>query len=305
MPDDSDELLAWAREGKLLRLRRHAEGALKLRTGPGVFKLTAASRLAAATATALAESGLLRGSGIDWGCGSGVLALLAARSPNVDRVVGLDLEPANIQAAAENAASNGLIEKTHFHVAESFEPLDGTRLAPVDFVLANAPASPFDDGFKFRRRILKEGSKLLRPGGYVVLQMVSYYGPERIRQAVREVPGMRYLGLCSSSGWVPVDVSRQREVGCIAGGTMLTQLQDFADEERRGGLRYHCHPRGSVEPPAEGDDAEVFDPPLEEVGPEDETFSAVETLEMLSEGRIDEPLCRWQCQLFQWAPPGK
>jgi len=289
-----------------MRLRREAEGALKLRTGPGVFALTAASRLAAATVVALSESGILSGRGIDWGCGSGVLALLAARSPTVDRVVGLDLEPANVQAASENAELNGLSKKTVFHVSDSFEPLDGTKLAPTsDFVIANAPASPFNDGFALRRRILAEAPKVLRPGGHILLQLMSYYGPERIHEAIRPVPGMRYLGVCCSSGWVPIEVTRQREVGCVAGGTMLTQIQDYADEERLGGLRYRCHPRVPVQLPEECEDAEVIDPPDGVARPEDETYSATETLSMILDGRIEEPLCRWQCHLFQWVPVAK
>jgi len=300
----SEQQLSWIREGRILRLRREADGALKLRIGPGVFELTAASQLCAASVRAFTDSGLLRGRGIDWGCGSGVLTLLAARSADVEHVVGLDLEPSNVQAAIENAALNGLSSKTAFHVADSFDLLDGRSLpAAVDFVIANAPASPFDDGFSFRRKILSEAPKRLKPGGYVLLQLISYYGPERIKKAVEAVPGMNYLGLCMSSGWVPIKVARGREVGCVAGGTMLTQIQDYADEERGGGLRYHCHPRNPVAVPEEAEDAEVFDPPCDEPRREEESYSALETLSMLQDGRIVEPLCRWQCHLFQWVPP--
>ena len=47
------------------------------------------------------------GSFADWGTGTGVLAL-AARALGYEPVVGVDSDPCSLEAAAENAASNGL-----------------------------------------------------------------------------------------------------------------------------------------------------------------------------------------------------
>jgi ribosomal protein L11 methyltransferase len=45
----------------------------------------------------------------DWGCGSGVLAIAAARLGYAP-VLAVDVEPASLQAASDNAAANGVPE---------------------------------------------------------------------------------------------------------------------------------------------------------------------------------------------------
>ena len=39
-----------------------------------------------------------------------------------------------------------------------------------------------------------------------MLQFLSYYGPQRVEEAVAAVPGMNYRGLAVSSDWVPLGV---------------------------------------------------------------------------------------------------
>ena len=51
--------------------------------------------------------------------------------------------------------------------------MDGPK--GIDVVIANPPASSGDDGFGFRRRILREAPAVLRPGGLLVMQWLSYY----------------------------------------------------------------------------------------------------------------------------------
>ena len=90
-----------------------------------------------------------------------------------------------------------------------------------------------------------------------------------------------------------------RETGSTAAGTLLQQLEDYAKEEARGGLRYYCTPKDptfhgglEVTPGLRISLHGESDPP-EMV----ETCSAAETLERAKEGQ--EPLCRWQCHLFE------
>ena len=61
----------------------------------------------------------------------------------------------------------------------------------MDAVLANPPASSGDDGFGFRRLILREAAGVLEPGGLLVMQWLSYYTgpgpiPERVREALED-----------------------------------------------------------------------------------------------------------------------
>ena len=94
-------------------------------------------------------------------------------------------------------------------------------------------------------------------------------------------------------------VDNLRETGSTAAGTLLQQLEDYAKEEDRGGLRYYCTPKDptfhgglEVTPGLRISLHGESDPP-EMV----ETCSAAETLERAKEGQ--EPLCRWQCHLFE------
>jgi len=66
-----------------------------------------------------------------------------------------------------------------------------TSLRELDFVVANPPASSGDDGFSYRRQILREAREVLKPGGLILMQWLSYYGQERIEEAVAQAPGVR------------------------------------------------------------------------------------------------------------------
>ena len=86
------------------------------------------------------EAQLARGSGVprvlDYGCGSGILALAAAKLGAGD-VVAIDLDPQALEACAENARAND--------AAIQIEPPDRLPAGPYDLVLANILARPLID----------------------------------------------------------------------------------------------------------------------------------------------------------------
>lgn len=178
---------------------------------------------------------LLRGVGVDWGCGPGTLAIAAARIPDVTDVFGLDVNPINVAAAAVNAVVNGVSTKARFAVADSFSPVDeiaAARLAEhvgsLDFVVANPPASQGDDGFGYRRQVLAGALSFLRPGGVVFLNVSQQYGTRRIEElAAGDAYG--FLGVLASSELVPFDLERP---------DLLESLRDYRMEEARGGTAY-------------------------------------------------------------------
>jgi ribosomal protein L11 methyltransferase len=70
---------------------------------------------------------------LDYGCGSGILAIAAAKL-GADRIVGVDIDPQAIRASIENARANG--------VRAQFVHVDALREARFAVVVANILANP-------------------------------------------------------------------------------------------------------------------------------------------------------------------
>jgi ribosomal protein L11 methyltransferase len=93
---------------------------------------------------------------IDYGCGSGILAIAAARL-GAARVTGIDIDPQALVATRDNAARN----RVEIDVRAGGDPRPG----PADVVVANILSSPL----KLLAPVLCD---LLRPGGALVLSGV-------------------------------------------------------------------------------------------------------------------------------------
>lgn len=90
---------------------------------------------------------------IDYGCGSGILAL-AAQKLGASSVKGTDIDPQAIQASEQNAQRNG--EQIAFALVEHFDS------EPVDLLIANILSGPL-------KELAPEFERLLKPGGELVL----------------------------------------------------------------------------------------------------------------------------------------
>ena len=90
---------------------------------------------------------------IDYGCGSGILAIAAAKL-GAGRVVGVDIDPLALVTSRYNAEQN--------RVAATFVGADGLRPQPSDVVMANILSNPL----KILAPLLAE---LTMPRGQVVL----------------------------------------------------------------------------------------------------------------------------------------
>lgn len=212
-------------------------GEIRIAHPPDTFAITPASLI---SLKAIVDNWqLLSGKGIDWGSGTGCLAIAAAKIPTVERVIGLEIAEANVAIARQNAISNGVEDKTTFLQADSYSPLsaDG-RLAlnafagTTNFVVANPPASDGDDGFSWRRRVLDGARDFLTAGGCVFLSISSQYGQPRIERLCDDAPGFAYHGLLATTDWVPFDLKRASLLAC---------LRLYAVEETRGGEDYAFH----------------------------------------------------------------
>ena len=88
--------------------------------------------------------------------------------PEVNRVVGFDISEEDVATASENARLNRVEAKTKFMRSNSFEPFSDTDRreleslkGKVNFILANPPSSENDDGFEYRRIVLRGAREFL------------------------------------------------------------------------------------------------------------------------------------------------
>lgn len=214
---------------------------------------------------------LLSGTGIDWGAGTGLLAIALARVPRVERVVAIEHDPVAVANAVRNAIANSVHDKVFVVEADLYIPTDdgGRQLlaeleGETDFLVANPPPSVGDDGLGWRRAVLIGAVPFLRPGANALVQISAQYGEERIRRLAGDT-GFEYRGLLETTEWTPFVLDRQ---------DLWDAINDFAAEEQQGGLPYEFR------------DARTLD-----------SVTAVEALAVYrTTGR--QPLTRWQLHHF-------
>ncbi len=104
---------------------------------------------------------------IDYGCGSGILAIAAARL-GAREVVGIDIDPQALIATRDNALRN--------QVAVTVQGSDAPAPAPAQVVVANILSSPL----KLLAPVLID---LVQPGGHLVLSGVLERQIDEVAQA--------------------------------------------------------------------------------------------------------------------------
>src|SRR5262249_10343237 len=130
----------------------------------------------------------------DIGTGSGCIAVTLAKYIEKARVFATDISQVAHAVAKENAERNGVAEHIEFLSGDLFEPFAGRGLdAAFDFIASNPPyvalpdgatlqrevrdwephAALFagEDGLLFYKRLLNEGRKFVKRGGYLVCEI--------------------------------------------------------------------------------------------------------------------------------------
>ncbi|ABI60130.1 50S ribosomal protein L11 methyltransferase [Nitrosomonas eutropha] len=133
---------------------------------------------------------------LDYGCGSGILAI-AALKLGADRVMGVDIDPNAITASLENARNNLCdLDKLSFTTALSFsgggDPAD-TRQHPVFVVVANILANPLI-------MLAPVLMSALQPGGRIVLSGILETQADEVLQIYSEWFDMQIAA--KDQGWV-------------------------------------------------------------------------------------------------------
>jgi ribosomal protein L11 methyltransferase len=131
---------------------------------------------------------------IDFGCGSGILAI-AALLLGASHAVGTDIDPQAIEASRDNARRNG-IEDDRFDL---YQP-EAMPPAQADLLLANILAGPLVS-------LAPQLSRLVRPGGSLVLSGILAEQTEEILDAYRQ--DFLLDPVANRDGWIRVSGIRR------------------------------------------------------------------------------------------------
>jgi arsenite methyltransferase len=166
----------------------------------------------------LAHAGVARGDTVlDLGSGAGIDAFLAAREVGPSgRVIGVDMTPAMLARARENAAKHGF-GNVEFRLGEieNLPLAEGT----VDLVISNCVINLSPD----KPRVFREALRVLRPGGRMVVSDIVLVSelPESVRESVEAYVGCiagasrksDYVQMIGDAGFERVEVVEEKRYG--------------------------------------------------------------------------------------------
>ncbi|OOF14915.1 ribosomal protein L11 methyltransferase, partial [Salinivibrio sp. MA427] len=95
---------------------------------------------------------------IDFGCGSGILAIAAIKL-GAERVIGIDIDPQALLASKDNAERNGVADQLHLHL-----PKDQPADLKADVVVANILAGPLRELSGVIKGLIKPNGQLAMSG---------------------------------------------------------------------------------------------------------------------------------------------
>ena len=137
---------------------------------------------------------------IDVGCGSGILAIIAAKL-GARHVHAVDKNPDVVEVGGANAAANGVAGRITFYQGDLFEPLD--EKVSADVIIGDVSGIPDDladesgwfptrggggrRGSELPTRMLTEARRRLAAGGRMFLPTGSIQDEESILEAARRM----------------------------------------------------------------------------------------------------------------------
>lgn len=133
---------------------------------------------------------------LDFGCGSGILALAAIRL-GAREVIAVDHDPQALAATLDNAAYNAIGTGIEGACLQVGEPALVTRpgTEPFDVLVANILANPLVE-------LAPQLTALVRPGGSIVLSGLLADQADRIRAAY---PDVRFAPPVMEEDWIRLD----------------------------------------------------------------------------------------------------
>lgn len=130
---------------------------------------------------------------LDLGCGSGILAMAAAKLVPSARVTAVDIDPVSVATAAANTRLNRTAGRIRTGVSRGWASRLVRRSVPYDLVLANILAPPLC-------AMAPELARGLAPGGRAILSGLMS-GQEARVVAAHRMQGLRLLRRYRRDGW--------------------------------------------------------------------------------------------------------
>lgn len=146
---------------------------------------------------------------LDLGCGSGVLAIAAARALPRAEIEASDNDPQAIAVARANARCNGVAGRIRMRVAEGL-PRGRIRDGSYDLILANILADPLV-------ALAPDVARALAPGGVAVLSGLLVRQAERVIAAYL-ARGFAVVDHRRLSGWSTVTLLKDRRAAARPAG---------------------------------------------------------------------------------------
>ncbi|ALG67558.1 50S ribosomal protein L11 methyltransferase [Beggiatoa leptomitoformis] len=125
---------------------------------------------------------------IDYGCGSGILAIAAAKLGACENWA-VDIDPQALLATRDNAAQNGVAATIHTCLPEAFSPLQ------ADILLANILANPLVS-------LASTFAKFVKSGAPIVLSGILQEQAEMVKTAYAVY--FDQLSITEKAGWVRI-----------------------------------------------------------------------------------------------------
>ncbi len=130
---------------------------------------------------------------IDYGCGSGILAV-AAVLLGAEHAHGIDIDPQALTATEYNAEKNQVLPRISYYLPEQFS------LANADMVVANILAKPLIE-------LSEKIASLVKPGGDLVLSGILNEQAESVAAAYRAL-GFQVAEPVSQEDWCRLDAKK-------------------------------------------------------------------------------------------------
>ena len=150
---------------------------------------------------ALRDKGFHPAGALDMGCGSGILAIAAAKLYDCE-VLAVDIDPASADFAREAAETNGAHQRVTALAGDGYATPQVGERAPYDLILANILANPLI-------AMAPDLAAALKPGGVAILSGLLADQAEAVT-AAHVVAGLRLLERNDLRTWSTLVLTKDR-----------------------------------------------------------------------------------------------